>query len=336
MTESMNGRAFIAGIVDFNTKQMTEEDVKARGIPPYLTRYVADLRQYPLHIAMHFPDGVSWFRADQPWYFKDLMEDPKNIRRLKESDVLIWSGSGLSAHKFQHGEPQGKYQEALVESQQIMRDHLGAGKWAFGICYGGQLAIAAVGGKIGRLPKGITEAGWLTHKLTRAGARDEVFGFLPEKFGAPHFHNDYVEKLPVVGTKIQTSSGVIRVVRSDVLVTRDHYTDATGDHFRPGGYIMASVVEFNNGACLYQIQPHPEMADPEYANFLVRMNPWLAKEMGEGYYRNALYIRKDAVFEVAKLIPTFVRVAKERIELQQGVNFVNAMAVQNLFRYLLP
>ena len=78
-------------------------------------------------------------------------------------------------------------------AQEIIRDHLGQGKWALGICYGGQHAEHAVGGHIGRLPNNVTEAGWLEHTLTPAGKKDEVFCSLPHTFQAPHFHNDYVK-----------------------------------------------------------------------------------------------------------------------------------------------
>lgn len=333
-----DSRPLSAGIIDFNPKRMSPDEAHAHGIPDDLIEHLGDWRQYPPNIAQHFPEGVSWFRAEQPWYFGSVMADKKHLQRLRTSDVLILSGSGLSAHHYQHGEISEEYRSALKKSQEVIRDHLGEGKWILGICFGGQLAIHAVGGDIERLPNNITEVGWLPHQLTTDGKRDEIFSVLPNTFFAPHLHNDYVEKLPPVGTKIQTSSGEIEVVLADILATRAGYQDKTDLANAETNYVMASVVEFNNGARLYQIQPHPEMSTPQKANFLVRMNPWVGKanEMGAVYYQNALTIPEGANFSVAQIIPNFVRRAQRHSEQQHGVIFIKATLLRNLFQYLLP
>jgi len=332
------GRPFTAGIVDFNPKRMSPTEAHAHGIPDDLIGHLGDWRQYPPNIAQHFPEGVSWFRAEQPWYFGSIMTDEKHLQGLRASDVLILSGSGLSAHRYQHGEISEEYRSALEKSQEVIRDHLGEGKWILGICFGGQLAIHAVGGDIGRLPDNVTEAGWLPHQLTSEGRRDDMFSVLPNTFFAPHLHNDYVEKLPPVGTKIRTSSGETEVVFTEVLAMRAGYQDKTGLVGAETNYIMASVVAFSNGARLYQIQPHPEMATPKKANYLVRMNPWIGKEneMGEAYYQKALLVPEDADFSVAKIIPRFVHEAQRHLEEQRGIVFMKATLLRNLFQYLIP
>lgn len=332
------GRPLIAGIVDFNPKRMTSEEARAHGIPIDLVEHFGDWRQYPPNIAKHFPDNVSWFRAEHPWYFGSVMTNEKHLKALRESDILFLSGSGLSAYRYQHGEGPAEFQKALETSQSVVRDHLGEGKWIFGICFGGQEAEAAVGATIGRLPDNVTEAGWLPHNLTEAGKRDEVFSFLPITFYAPHFHNDFVEKLPEVGAAIQTSSGDMHVVRAEVLATRRGYLGRNGLENSGQEYIMASVIEFDNGARLYQIQPHPEMATPEKANFLVRTNKWMGeeKEMGQSYYQQALKIPPDGDFSVAKVIPNFVRLAQGHLEEKQGITFMKATLVKNIFQHLLP
>ena len=265
-----------------------------------------------------------------------MTQSPDYLANLKKSDVLFLSGSGRSVYKFQQGEEEAKYAEPLRKTQEVVRDLLGEGKWVFGGCYGGQAAMLAVGGQIGRLPEGVTEAGWLSQTLTPAGEKDEVFGFLPPTFYAPHFHNDYVKRLPVVGSVVETASGPIRVRSSEVLATRRFYLDRTGDHPHQGGFIMASVITFENGARLYQVQAHPEMATAQYANFLVRMNPWLRDEMGEAYYLKALEVFTDADYSVAKLIPSFIREAKKQIDARRQFDVVSTASVQNLFRYMLP
>lgn len=331
------GRPFIVGIIDFNPKRMASQEASVFGIPDTLIGQLGDYRQYPPNIARHFPEGVSWYRSDQPWYFADVMTKDENVKHLRESDILILSGSGLSAHGFQQGKMSKEYRSSLERSQEVIRDHLGEGKWILGICFGGQLAVHAVGGEIGRLPEGVTEAGWLDHRLTEDGRQDEVFGHLPDNFSAPHFHNDFISKLPSTGTRIHTASGDIEVIKAETLTIRHGHQDKDGLKNSDTEYIMASVIEFNNGAKLYQIQPHPEMATPEKANFLVRMNQWLGKdsEMGKKYYENALSVPKGADFSVTQVIPNFVIAAQRHLEDQRGTTFLKAAAVQGIFQYLL-
>ena len=335
MTETM--RPLAAGIVDFNLKRMSPEETAVHGIPDTLTQHLGDWRQYPPNIAHHFPEGILWFRSDQPWFFTRVMADEKLTQTLKKNDILILSGSGLSAHGFQQGKASEEYRPALERSQEVIRDLLGEGKWILGICFGGQLAVHAVGGEIGRLPQGVTEAGWLTHELTTEGKEDDVFGHLPNVFSAPHLHNDFVAKLPRIGTKIASSSGEIEVTKADVLAIRHGYQDRDGLANGERSYIMASVIEFSSGAKLYQIQPHPEMATPEKANFLVRMNQWVANdsEMGQQYYDQALAVPNHVDFSVAQTISNFVVAAQRNLEDLRGIAFMKATLVQDLFQYLL-
>lgn len=334
-------RALMAGILDFNPKRMTPDEAATHGIPATLHQHFGDWRQYPLNIASHFPGGIAWFSAEQPWFFRSVLSNRTQARRLRESDVLFLSGSGMSAQQFQenakgHFKPEDI--RALRRAQRLVRNYLAEGKWASGYCFGGQLGIGALGGSIGRLPEGVTEAGWLDHELTSAGARDELTADLPHRFFAPHFHNDYVERLPPVGKVIHTDHGDIAVTRSDVLAVRHGYLGKHGVENPERDYIMASVVEFDNGARFYQMQPHPEMATATKANFLVRMNAWLGgdKEMGPAYYQQAALVPQNADFRVAHVIPRFIDLAKKQYERQQSVHFVEAAILQNLFRYLLP
>lgn len=324
-----------AGIVDFNPKRMTPEEARAAGIPDDLTTFLADHRQYALNIARQFPEGVAWFDAQTPWFFRDTLADPSKQRRLSGSDVLILSGSGMSAHRYQEGVDKGFKEgdrELLAKSEQLVRDHLGEGKWVLGICFGGQIGITAVGGEIGRLPENehgnsVTEAGWLSHQLTDAGRDDEVFGELPDRFYAPHFHNDYVTKLPEVGSVIKTKSGDLKVTRAEILAIRKGYLDRDGLHQRETSYIHACIIEFENGARLYQIQPHPEMATPEKANFLVRKNPWLAgdDEMGQAYYDRAMLLPDEPDFAVARVITRFTEKAREHLERVRAIAFARSV-----------
>jgi GMP synthase-like glutamine amidotransferase len=335
------GRPLSAGIIDFNLKRMTPADAASFHIPSELQAHFADWRQYPLNIASHFPNGVSWFSAEQPWFFRSVLSDETQTKRLQQSDVLILSGSGMSAYHFQEHPAQHFSAEDinyLEKAQELVRSQLGEGKWVLGICFGGQLGMGAIGGTLGRLPGNVTEAGWLQQDLTAAGRQDEIMGGLPSPFFAPHFHNDYIQRLPAIGTVVHTEAGDISVSRAEVLAVRHGYLDKQGLEDGDNDFVMASVVEFDNGARFYQIQPHPEMATLTKANFLVRMNKWLAedKEMGQEYYQKALNVPKNADFRIVEMIPQFIQLAKKHLEEQQGIRFVDAMFLQSLFQYLIP
>ncbi len=337
-------RVFSAGIVDFNTRRRTSEQANELGIPPDLQPFAADLRQYPLKIAEFLPIGTLWFQ-DQPWYFRSVMSNPEMVEKLRKSDVLILSGSGMSAYKFQEGNypidsPSAKDQEYLIEAEKIVRDHLGEGKWVLGDCFGGQLSVHAIGGKLGRLPSNqygntVTEAGFIPHELRPEGRRDEVFGHLPETFYASHFHNDFVEKLPTIGTEVQTSSGMIEVIKADVLAVRQGYLDRDGLKNQDTAYIHAAVIEFNNGARLYHTQFHPEMSTPERADFFARYVGYLLEkeeEMGPEYAANAKIVPEDADFLASSIITRFAEAYKNHLHLE-FLQAVTPAIIYSLRRY---
>ena len=101
-------------------------------------------------------------------------------------------------------------------------------------------------------------------------------------------------------------------------------------------YIHASVTVFDNGARLYQIQPHPEMAAVKKANFLVRKNTWLADEMGREYYEQALVVPENADFSIARVITSFIVEARNLAEEKRGKVFLDSVVASNLYDYLQP
>src|SRR3989344_3467973 len=147
-------RPFQTKIIDFNPSRMNEDE--ARNIPLELRPFVADKRQYPFNIARHFPTGILWFNPNQPWFYRNIISSEHEIASLSQNDTLILSGSGMSAYHFQEGNfnklPKPEDVNLLRRTEQLVRDQLGEGKWVLGICFGGQLAVHAIGGRIGRLP----------------------------------------------------------------------------------------------------------------------------------------------------------------------------------------
>jgi GMP synthase-like glutamine amidotransferase len=337
---------FDARVLDFNPKRMEIEEAHSLGIPQELQPLLADKRQYPIKIAKLFPKGITWFEPNNPWFFRLALSDKDRVQSLSESETLILSGSGLSAFKFQENDASAFSPEDykhLETTQEIIKEHLGKGKWILGICFGGQLAIQAVGGKIGRLPNNsrgysVTEAGWLEHELTSAGKNDEVFGNLPDRFFAPHFHNDFVSQLPQINSEVITQSGNIRITDAQILAIRRGFLDSDGIRNKDKEYIQASVIIFDNGARLYQIQPHPEMSTSVNANFLVRQNEWIINEMGRDYYNQALQVPPDADFSASSIITRFVNAARDHDEAAKGIRYprhVEGQKVSQFTPYLL-
>ena len=336
---SPKGENFRAQIIDFNPRRMNTEE--AAGIPTDLRPLVADKRQYPLHIGSLLPTDVAWYSPGHPWFFRDVLSNSRETDELNKANVLILTGSGMSAFQYQNISfaegPPGFEDTLLMITEQKVKDFMAQGKSVFANCFGGQLGVLALGGKIGRLPEVVpgtttTEAGWLSQRLTEAGKRDPIFGNgnLPEQFYAPHFHNDYVAELPPVALMIPTDSGRMFVVKSEVLAVRNGYLGKNGLEHPEQEFIMASVIEVDTGAVLYQVQAHPEMSVRQYANFLVRQNPWLADEMGSEYYEQALTVPEEADFSAANIIPNFIALARERYEASQKIMFSRAAIAQNL------
>lgn len=333
----MSEKVFSTSIIDFNPKRMNLEQLTENGIPTKLADQFGDFRQYPLNIAAQLADGAVWYSPDKPWHFKQTLLDSERFLELTEAETLILSGSGMSAYKYQEGIGiEESDEKALGKAEELVRQQLIDNKWVLGICFGGQIAIKAVGGKIGRLPENgrgvtVTESGWLDHELTDVGREDEIFGQLTSPFYAPHLHNDFVSELPAVGTQVSHSNQVITVVRSEVLAVRHGFLGQNGLTNLDTQYIQASLIEFDNSARLYQIQPHPEMATPEKANFLVRQNPWIANpdEMAQDYYDQALQVPTNADFSVARVITDFSSEARKHREQVLALNFVTSTISQD-------
>lgn len=85
----------------------------------------------------------------------------------------------------------------------LLRDWLGAGRPAFGVCLGAQLIAQAGGGAVVRA--GERELGWLEVTLTPAGRTDPVLGFGPERMTAFQWHS-YAVEAPPGATLLATSA----------------------------------------------------------------------------------------------------------------------------------
>jgi len=90
------------------------------------------------------------------------------------------------------GGPMGAHDEAihpwLGPEKRLIAEAVRAGKPYWGVCLGAQLLAASLGAPVAPGPR--PEVGVLPIELTRAAARDPVFGAAPAAFRAFHWHGD--------------------------------------------------------------------------------------------------------------------------------------------------
>jgi len=114
--------------------------------------------------------------------------EPLAWSSLNQYDALMVGGSG----QFYVSKKNLPNHEAVLD---LMREVATRGKPTFAACFGYQLIVEALGGKIIHDPDN-TEVGTFELQLTEAGAEDPLFGQLPEVFLAQQGHKDQALCLP--------------------------------------------------------------------------------------------------------------------------------------------
>lgn len=98
-----------------------------------------------------------------------------------DADMLVVMGGTMGATEF------AEY-PWLGEEMAYLRHCVDSGRLVLGICLGAQLLSAALGGRVTRNRN--PEIGWFDVELTAEGVRSPVFGVLPRRFPAFHWHGD--------------------------------------------------------------------------------------------------------------------------------------------------
>jgi GMP synthase (glutamine-hydrolysing) len=87
-----------------------------------------------------------------------------------------------------------------------------------GLCGGGQIGLVALGGRVGKNPRGVgfhpEQAGSLVVRttkveLTEAGKRDPLFAGVEPTFGMTAIHSDYMAEIPAAGFTVLAHSSDI-------------------------------------------------------------------------------------------------------------------------------
>lgn len=155
-----------------------------------------------IHFFQHLPFEDSagildWAKTRGHETARTLFSEPYRLPPLANVDWLIILGGFMNA--CQHNE-----YPWLTEEKAFLREAAGAGKLVLGVCLGAQIIADAFGGRVYRNPE--PEIGWHPVELTDAGRRSRIFGGLPPRFTAFHWHGDTFDLPP----------GAVHTVRSAV------------------------------------------------------------------------------------------------------------------------
>lgn len=197
----------------------------------------------------------------------DLLSGPPKLATVLKYDALMVGGSG----EYYVSKRNLPGHERVLE---LLADVVAVGHPTFASCFGFQLLVTALGGRIRYDPESM-EVGTYTLTLNDAGREDELFGFLPDNFEAQLGHKDKAEILP---------PGVINLASSQ----RARYQALRV----PGKPIWAS-------------QFHPELTGDENLERFHRYVDGYAAQLGPAEIQSTLRRFGDSP-ETVKLIPRFL------------------------------
>lgn len=148
----------------------------------------------------------------------DLLTETPTLERVRDHNALMVGGSG--AYYVTKGNLPG-FQEVLV----LLRQVVDVGHPTFASCFGFQLMVEALGGRVVNDPANM-EVGTYQLRLTAAGQQDELFSYLPAKFQAQLGHKDRADSLPPGTLNLAASESVtfqaLRVPNKPIWATQFH------------------------------------------------------------------------------------------------------------------
>jgi len=203
----------------------------------------------------------------------DLLQVTPTLDQIRQYDGLMVGGSG--AYYVTKGNLPG-FEGVLA----VLRQVVDIGHPTFASCFGFQLMVEALGGKVVYDPPNM-EVGTYQLHLTAAGVEDELFGYLPPAFRAQLGHKDRADQLP---------QGMLNLAGSD---------NAAIQAFRvPGKPIWAT-------------QFHPELTKAENLKRFNRYLDGYASLMSQDEMEQSL-ARFDHSPEANELLAHFLRIVFPR------------------------
>jgi GMP synthase (glutamine-hydrolysing) len=148
----------------------------------------------------------------------DLLTGTPTLREVRQYDALMVGGSGeyYVSKRNLPGFP------AVME---LLREVTAVGHPTFASCFGFQLMVEALGGRI-VYDEATMEVGTYELSLTEAGQFDDLFGVLPNRFQAQLGHKDRADSLPEGTINLASSASsvyqALRVPDKPVWATQFH------------------------------------------------------------------------------------------------------------------
>lgn len=148
----------------------------------------------------------------------DLLKGPPTLEKIKRHDVLMAGGSGeyyVSKRNLPH------FEELLA----VLAEVVEIGHPTFASCFGFQLLVQALGGKIIFDPQRV-EVGTHEILLTEAGSNDPLFGLMPASFNAQLGRKDRAIRLPEIALHLASSKKslfqALRIIDKPIWATQFH------------------------------------------------------------------------------------------------------------------
>ena len=198
----------------------------------------------------------------------DLLEGPPVLEQVQQYDALMIGGSG----DFNVSDRSLPYIEKTFE---LLRDVVAVAHPTFASCFGFQMLIEALGGRIMRDPDSM-EIGAFDVTLTSSGGDDQLFSYLPDVFSAQFGHKERVERLP---------DGVINLASSELCTYQ--------------------AVRIPNKP-IWATQFHPEMSGEENRQRFSRYQEMYVGLLGQEEYERMLERFTDSP-RTEELIPRFLQ-----------------------------
>jgi GMP synthase-like glutamine amidotransferase len=133
------------------------------------------------HVAFEGPAGIADWAKARGHAVSVTMAETAAFPDVSEYDLLVVMGGPMNVYEVD-------LFPWLSAEKAAVADAIDAGKGVFGVCLGAQLVADVLDGDVGR--NDVPEIGWFPVELTGAGGVSPVFGALPARFLAGHWHMD--------------------------------------------------------------------------------------------------------------------------------------------------
>ena len=201
----------------------------------------------------------------------DLLDGPPTIEQGLRYDALMIGGSG----DYNVSDRSLPYIEKTCA---LLREVVEVGHPMLASCFGFQMLVEALGGKIVRDPDSM-EVGTYDVTLTPAGRTDELFSTLPDVFPAQFGHKERVERLPDSVVNLASTElcayQAIRVPGKPIWATQFHPEMSGAENRQRFSRYMEMYVglvgqaEYDRILARFVSSPETEELIPRFINLIV-------------------------------------------------------------------